>query len=191
MDFSYWDLKDKFTLVEAALLWTEQSPDYIFGSLKVKGEAAKVFDVLLEAVEKKELTLDFGNAVTREELTDWARRKCPKNDLPTPKFLFSKGREDLDEEEATSEEATKVAQESYDRTPEDTRKRNEFAGVVKTILVICPDRCKSDSGKITVDGVYETIKKISKDLWGVKKPILKERVAKAIIDKLLKDFSKR
>lgn len=191
MDFSYWDLKDKFTLVEAALLWTEQSPDYIFGSLKIKGEAAKVFDVLMEAVEKKELILDFGNAVTRDALTTWARRKCAQSDLPVPRFLFYKVREDEEgEDETVSEDATMVAQESYDRTAEDTRKRDEFAGVIKTLLVVCPEKCKNRAGEVTVDSVYEAVKRLSKDLWGMKKPIVKEPIARLIIEKLLKAFSK-
>lgn len=193
MDFSYWDLKDKFTLVEAALLWTEQSPDYIFGSLKIRGEAAKVFDVLMEAVEKKELILDFGNAVTRDALTTWARRKCAQGNLPVPRFLFYKVRADEeveDEQEIASEDATMVAQESYDRTAEDTRKRDEFAGVVKTLLVVCPAHCKNSAGEVTVDSVYEAIKQLSKDLWGTKKPIVKEPIARLIIEKLLKAFSK-
>jgi len=191
MDFSYWDLKDKFTLVEAALLWTEQSPDYIFGSLRVKGEAAKVFDVLVEAVEKRELILDFANTVKREELTAWAKTACTKGNLPFPRFLSHQVREDADEQEIASEDATQVAQESYDRTAEDTKKRNEFAGVIKTMLVVCPDDCKNHDGEMTVDGAYEAIKKISRDLWGTRKPILKEPIAKLIIEKHLKEFLKR
>lgn len=193
MDFSYWDLKDKFTLTEASLLWTEQSPDYIFGSLKVKGEAAKIFDVLLEAVEKKEISLDFDNTVAREELTVWAKRRCPQSNLPHPKFLFFEERKIQEEEERkiTAEEATKVAQQSYDRTAEGTRKRNEFIGVVKTMLVVCPDRCKNKADEITTDSVYEAVRAIANQLWGEKKPILREQVAKLVIEKLLKEFIKR
>lgn len=187
MDFSYWDLKDKFTLTEIAMLWAEQAPDYIFDSSHLKGLAADIFDVLIESLEKRELILNSDSTIGRNELINWAKKQCKQKRLPVPKFLFYKTREELIEEEVPAKEATKIAQQNYSRSEDDSEKRSEFAGVVKALLIFCPEKCKDAKGKITSESVYNVINDMVYPLWKKNKLPLKEQLAKAIISKILKE----